>query len=638
MHDDMKQFTASCPQCQMAQRRTYRRQEPHSQVDLDARPFQKWAIDFVGPLPETFDGKKWILTAIDAATGWPLARATSDATSETVADFLHDIYCNYGAFKQLLSDNGTNLTSKIIEEYLKRIKVKHQTTSAYHPQTNGKVERFNGMLGSVLTKLLIDRPIAEWAEHLPIALFACRVRNHNFTGMSPFKLLYGMEPRLTGDTHDWDHDDLDKDLGHRLESMLTARSIANRKLFERGIKARKLRADKFPKQNADLEPGDFVLVANEHREKFQPTYFGPFRVEKRLFFGTYILSAHIRGESYPRALSKPVNGTRLKLYKHADPSNVRTIMTERWKDLTDAKGEVMAPTPEILEEIERVEQPPDFSRRSILERLGTKGADLERSGDRSVKVGEGPRFKYQDTLTGATMFVQRNRKAKDNEKPGTNGQKSADLLGPLPVGMLGAPNQEKVVWTPPQLTHNTPDDVPKAAHAPEMPAPTPQRMMEGMNWEPKGAVGINSQPPNTEPLIGSEMTHHMPLAPSVEPTNDIVGDVQRPASPATEAMEVIDSGSRSWDPENEADSVMEQASNEEMEDADDPDTIIVKQSIPRPARAAQPTKGKVRKQIAASAKAMRTAGLVPERERRDTGRSLRRNPQLAYKVRDNAKR
>ena len=100
------------------------------------------------------------------------------------------------------------------------------------------------MLGSILTKLLIDRPIIEWAEKLPSALWACRIRSHNYTSMSPFKLMYGLEPRLTGDQEEFDQDNLDADVGLRIEKMLTNRAIANRKLIERGIYAKKLCIDR----------------------------------------------------------------------------------------------------------------------------------------------------------------------------------------------------------------------------------------------------------------------------------------------------------------------------------------------------------------------------------------------------------
>src|SRR5271170_6521951 len=96
---------------------------PFHQVKGTARLFERWGIDFVGILPTTPNGNRWILTAIDAATGWPIARAVQDASDEAVADFLYkEIYCRFGAFRELLSDNGSNLTSRMVDFYLARIK------------------------------------------------------------------------------------------------------------------------------------------------------------------------------------------------------------------------------------------------------------------------------------------------------------------------------------------------------------------------------------------------------------------------------------------------------------------------------------------------------------------------------------
>lgn len=60
-------------------------------------PFDRWAIDLIGVLPTTPDGNRWIITAIDYATGWPIACATKDAKQETIADFLlNEIFSHYG--------------------------------------------------------------------------------------------------------------------------------------------------------------------------------------------------------------------------------------------------------------------------------------------------------------------------------------------------------------------------------------------------------------------------------------------------------------------------------------------------------------------------------------------------------------
>ena len=242
MHREVLEYARSCNQCQLAQRPKKGYEEPHTQARLVTRPFEKWAIDFVGPLPETPHHNKWILTAIDFSTGWPIAKAVPEATDEVVADFLFEIYCQYGAFRELLSDNGANLNSRMIAYYLGRVKVKHRTTTPYHPQTNGKVERFNGMLGQILTKELIEQPTILWDEYLASALFACRVRTHSVIGISPYKLIYGLEPRLTRDQKDFDLRNLDVDFASRLETLYTARHEVNRLLVKRGIYSKHLRS------------------------------------------------------------------------------------------------------------------------------------------------------------------------------------------------------------------------------------------------------------------------------------------------------------------------------------------------------------------------------------------------------------
>jgi transposase InsO family protein len=90
-----------------------------------------------------------------------------DATEENIADFLHeDLFTNYGAPQELLTDNGTNLLAKSVEFYLAKLKIRHRTTTLYHPRTNGKVENLNGLLGAILTKYYMGLPTRVWDLYL----------------------------------------------------------------------------------------------------------------------------------------------------------------------------------------------------------------------------------------------------------------------------------------------------------------------------------------------------------------------------------------------------------------------------------------------------------------------------------------
>ncbi len=68
--------------------------------------------------------------------------------------------------------------------------VKSILTSAYHPQTDGMAERFNGTLKSGIRKFVTDNG----GQALLYILFAYRETPHTTTGFSPFELVFGRCP------------------------------------------------------------------------------------------------------------------------------------------------------------------------------------------------------------------------------------------------------------------------------------------------------------------------------------------------------------------------------------------------------------------------------------------------------------
>ena len=100
MEGDMHKFVAGCPNCQIMQRQRPRQETEYAQLVTDPfiQPFQRWGIDLIGVLPRTSKGNRWIITAIDYATGWPVAKAIPKATEDAIADFIfEEIYMHYGA-------------------------------------------------------------------------------------------------------------------------------------------------------------------------------------------------------------------------------------------------------------------------------------------------------------------------------------------------------------------------------------------------------------------------------------------------------------------------------------------------------------------------------------------------------------
>jgi hypothetical protein len=92
--------------------------------------FEKWALDFVGPVDPPTQGKRYILVCIDYVTKWVEAKALARATEQSVVNFLfEDIFTRFGVPKEIV-------TSKLVRRIVEKYKIKHHNSSPYHPQAN----------------------------------------------------------------------------------------------------------------------------------------------------------------------------------------------------------------------------------------------------------------------------------------------------------------------------------------------------------------------------------------------------------------------------------------------------------------------------------------------------------------------
>jgi hypothetical protein len=92
-----------------------------SPVPPVALPFERWGLDFIQNLQETKQGKKHIITAIDYATRWPIARAVPEMTKEAVVSFIYEvIIVNYGVPFEIITDRGKSLLLEAVNDYNSR--------------------------------------------------------------------------------------------------------------------------------------------------------------------------------------------------------------------------------------------------------------------------------------------------------------------------------------------------------------------------------------------------------------------------------------------------------------------------------------------------------------------------------------
>ena len=102
----------------------------------NAKPYEKWAIDFVGPIsPATHrTGLCYIITCTDYLTQWAEEMPTKDCMADTVARFLwENVLTRYGCPLSLTSDRGTHFLNETIMILLDEFMIAHHKTTPYHP-------------------------------------------------------------------------------------------------------------------------------------------------------------------------------------------------------------------------------------------------------------------------------------------------------------------------------------------------------------------------------------------------------------------------------------------------------------------------------------------------------------------------
>ena len=111
-----------------------------------SHPFQILGID-VMDLPTTDRGNSHVVVVQDLFTKWPFAFAVPDQKTERIARRLvEEVIPCFGVPEALLSDRGRNLLSHLMKELCKMLGIEKLNTTAYHPQCDGAVERFNRTL------------------------------------------------------------------------------------------------------------------------------------------------------------------------------------------------------------------------------------------------------------------------------------------------------------------------------------------------------------------------------------------------------------------------------------------------------------------------------------------------------------
>ena len=283
--------------------------------------FNTVAADILGPVTKGGKTKcKYVLAMTDLFTKYVKTVPLKDLDAKEVANSLVENWVlRFGVPDVLHTDQGTNFNSDLMKEVCSLLQIDKSRTTAYHPEGNGQVERFNRVIADTISKYCAENP-RTWDEFLPYVTFVYNTTVHKTTRATPFSLVYGQECQYPIDLFYPKPIDYEYKEGADFAAQLheTFREVQANARQVLGSTQRR-RKDLYHKKvyGEPYKEGDKVWLFSPHKAKLR-TFFLPWE-------GPYVVGERLNEVIYKVwKESKPlkwftVHFNRLKPYKCAQP-------------------------------------------------------------------------------------------------------------------------------------------------------------------------------------------------------------------------------------------------------------------------------------------------------------------------------
>ena len=248
-------------------------------------PFDYFQIDFIGSLDVPFRDR-YVLVAVDKSTNYCVIEKTASPTAEVVIKLVKRIIKNFNNPTKITCDNGKHFDNKAFKKFCEEEKIQLIYSTTYSPQSQGLVERMNGIIKKGLNKYSA-KTNEEWKDLLEgiVSTYNSTPIEH-FGNLTPFYLVHGYNKTSI----------LEKELGvqnhvSREEELKEVRKKREEipSLVKKQAEKNKTQYDKNKRVHIFMR-NELVLVRqpkNVAKSKFNLD--GPFRVKKKLTDLTYLI-------------------------------------------------------------------------------------------------------------------------------------------------------------------------------------------------------------------------------------------------------------------------------------------------------------------------------------------------------------
>ena len=197
---DVKRYIATCHRCQESKSMTQRKSGQLQPFPPLKRKWEVISMDFIFNLPKSTENKDGILVVVDK-----LSKRTQfiafegDLNAKEVAlIFYNEIFKHHGLPRKIIYDRDSRFTGTLWKELMKIIRVKLNLSTAYHPETDGQLERAFRTIEEML-RCYTSYTQKNWSRFLPGLEFAYNNHTSDSPLQTPFSIEYGQHPLSISD-------------------------------------------------------------------------------------------------------------------------------------------------------------------------------------------------------------------------------------------------------------------------------------------------------------------------------------------------------------------------------------------------------------------------------------------------------
>jgi len=283
MNSWIHDYIGSCEDCQKDKVIRHTRYGLLQPLEVPYAPWDSISMDFITDLPLS-DGHDSIWIIVDRFTKMahfvPL-KSDAKKAPDLARIFLREVWRLHGLPSTIISDRDARFTSKFWETITGILKIKRGMSTAFHPQTDGQTKRVNQSIEPYL-HTFCNYEQNNWSEMLPMGEYAYNNSVTTATGLSPFYVNYGFDPRTSWPVEIEAMNPAGRNYAHWMVSV----HAFCKKILECTRERMSRHYDKRSKEAPKMKVGDLVMLSSKNLRTWHPSkkldhkMQGPFEIEK----------------------------------------------------------------------------------------------------------------------------------------------------------------------------------------------------------------------------------------------------------------------------------------------------------------------------------------------------------------------